>query len=121
MLVGGVRQHELGDDPHAAPVALGQKAPEVAQRPVGGVDLAVVGDVVAVVAQRRRIEGKKPERRHSQPLQVVELLDQSLEVADAVPVGVAEGPHVELVDDGVLVPAAGRARDDGVFLRRALL
>ena len=81
-----------------------QERPEVAQRPVGRVDLAVVGDVVAVVAQRRGIEGQQPQRGDPELLEVVELVDQAAEVADAVAVAVVERPHVELVDDRVLVP-----------------
>jgi hypothetical protein len=34
----------------------------------------------------------------------VELLDEPVEVADAVAVGVVEGLDVQLVEDGVLVP-----------------
>ena len=36
--------------------------------------------------------------------EVVELLGQAAEIADAVVVAVEEGAHVHLVDDGVLVP-----------------
>jgi hypothetical protein len=85
-------------------VGLAHEAAHVAQRPVGRVDAAVVGDVVAVVLERRRVEGQKPDRGDAEVLQVVELLDQAGEVADAVVVGVVEGPDVDLVDDRVLVP-----------------
>src|ERR1700733_603986 len=81
-----------------------QEEPKVAQAPVGGMDLSVVGNVVSVVTQGRRIEGKEPEGRDAEALQVVELLNQALEVADAVPVAVAKGPHVRLVNDGIFVP-----------------
>ena len=88
------------------------------ERAVGRVDLAVVGDVVPVVAQRGRVEGQEPERGDAEALEVVELLDQAPEVADAVAVAVVEGPHVELVDDGVLVPgrrAGDRSRSSSVL------
>src|SRR3546814_8159620 len=49
MLVGGVVDDQLGDHPEAAAVRLLHEAPEVPHGAVGGVDLAVVGDVVAVV------------------------------------------------------------------------
>ena len=67
-------------------------------------DALVVGDVVAVVAQRRGVEGQEPERVDAEPLQVVELLGQAGKVADAVVVAVEEGADVHLVDDRVLVP-----------------
>ena len=60
------------------------------QRAVVGMDVGVVGDVVAVVAQRRGIERQQPERGDAEVLQVVELLGQAAEVADAVAVAVVE-------------------------------
>ena len=67
-------------------------------------DGAVVGDVVAVVAQRRGVEGQQPDRRDAQRLDVVELGDHPLEIADPVAIGVVERLDVGLVDDRVLVP-----------------
>ncbi|MNP10989.1 hypothetical protein D3C76_1031570 [compost metagenome] len=104
MLVGGVVDDQLGDHPQAAPVRLGDEAAGVGQAAVVRVDPAVHGDVVAVVAQRRGIERQQPEGVHPQLGDVVELLDQPGEVADAVVVGVEERLHVDLVDHRVLVP-----------------
>ena len=50
-----------------------RKALKSLERAVGRVDLGVVGDVVAVVAQRRGIERQQPERGDAEVLQVVEL------------------------------------------------
>jgi hypothetical protein len=71
-------------------------------------DAAVVGDVVPVVLQRRRVERQQPDRRHSEVGDVVELLEQSTEVAVAIAVRITKGFDVELIDDGVVVP--GRIR-----------
>src|SRR4029077_8970922 len=68
------------------------------------VDVRVVRDVIAVVAQRRGIEGQEPDGVDSQVLQVRQLFDQAAEIASAVGVAVEERPDVELVDDRVLVP-----------------
>ena len=86
---------------------------EVAQRAVVRVDVGVVGDVVAVVAQRRGIERQQPDRGDAEVLQVVELRGQAAEVADAVAVAVEEGPDVDLVDDRVLVPERIGGRRSG--------
>ena len=67
-------------------------------------DVQVVRDVVAVVLERRGKEGQQPEAGDAEILQVVELLRQALEVADAVVVAVEERLDVRLVDDRVLVP-----------------
>ena len=102
--VGGVVQDELGDDAQPAAVRGAQERPEVAHRPVVGVHLAVGRDVVPVVAKRRGVEGQEPDRGDAEVLQVVEPLGEAAEVADAVAVRVGERPHVQLVDDRVLVP-----------------
>ena len=77
---------------------------EVVERAVARMHVQVIGDVVPVVAQRGREEGQQPEAGDAEPLQVIELLRQSPEVADAVVVAVEKGPDVRLVDDRVLVP-----------------
>ncbi len=63
-----------------------------------------LGDVVAVIAQRGRIEGQQPDRVDAQLLHIVEPLHQPLEVADPVAVAVLKRLDVNLVDDRVLVP-----------------
>ncbi len=104
MLVGRVVADQLRDHAQAAAVRLADEDAGVAQGAVGGVDVGVIGDVVAVVEQRRWVEGQQPDRRDAQVLEVVQLLRQTGEVADAVVVAVEEGADVDLVDDGVLVP-----------------
>ncbi len=51
MLVGRMRQDELSDHTHAAPVGLTQEEAKVAQVPIRGMDLAVVGNVISVVTE----------------------------------------------------------------------
>ncbi len=104
MLVGGVVDDQLGDDAQAAPMGLVQQSLEIVDGAVNGIDAGVVGDVVAVVAQRRGIKGQQPNGRDAEVLQVIELLDDAEEIADAVAVAVAKGADVQFVDDGVLVP-----------------
>ena len=65
---------------------------EVVEAAVVGMDVEVVGDIVAVVALRRRVERQQPDRVDAQFLDVVELLRQTGEIADAVVVGVARTP-----------------------------
>ena len=62
---------------HAALVRRVEEAPEVVQRAVARVDADVVGDVVAVVAQRRGEERQQPEAGDAEVLEVVELLRQA--------------------------------------------
>ena len=68
MLVRGVVDDQLGDDADAAAVRLLDEAIEVRERAVARMDVLVVRDVVAVVAQRRRIEGQQPQRVDAEAL-----------------------------------------------------
>jgi hypothetical protein len=77
---------------------------EVLDRPVVGVDRVEVGDVVAAVAQRARIERQQPDAVDAQPLQVVELVAQPAEVARPVVVPVEERPEVDFIEDRSLEP-----------------
>jgi hypothetical protein len=56
VLVRGVVDDELDDDADAARVPRLDEVAEVVDRAVGGVDVLVLGDVVAVIAQRREVE-----------------------------------------------------------------
>jgi hypothetical protein len=88
--VGGVVHHQVEEHAHAAAVSLEQELSEIATRSEPFVDPAVVGDVVAVVAVRRRIRRGEPERIDAEAFEVVELITKTTEVANAVPVSVHE-------------------------------
>ena len=111
MLIAGVIDDQLDHHLHVALVSGVEECLEIVQRSVGGIDIGVVGDVVAVIAQRRGEEWQKPDAGNAEVLQIVEPREQAGKIADAVAVRVGEGANVELVDDGVLVPERiGRAR-----------
>src|SRR5207237_897714 len=77
---------------------------EVVDRPVVGVDGEEVRDVVAAVAERRGVHRQQPDAVDAEPLQVVELVRESAEVARAVVVAVEEASDVDLVEDRGLEP-----------------
>ncbi len=104
VLVRGVVDDEFGDNSHVASVRRIQELLEVIEGSVAGVNVVVLGDVVPVVAQRRRIERQEPDGVDAEATQVVESGRETLEVADAVVVGVGEGADMNFVDDGVFVP-----------------
>jgi len=95
---------EVGDHPKPAPVRGVEEALEVGHAAVVGVDPVEVGDVVAIVPQRRRVHGKDPQAVDAQVAEVIELLGEAREVADPVGVRVEERLDGQLVEDGVLVP-----------------
>jgi len=66
--------------------------------------MPVVRHVVTVIAKGRREEGEQPETVHAEVLEVVETARQPEEITDAVAIPVLESAHVQLIEDGVLVP-----------------
>ncbi len=110
MLVRGMVDHQLDDHPHAALMRRRDEAFDIGQRAVVRIDPAIVGDVVAVIQLRRRIERQQPDRVHPQLGDIVQPRDQAREIANAVVVRIKERFDVQLIDDRVLVPQRGRSR-----------
>ena len=84
-----------------------QETFEIAQAAIGRIDAAIIGNIVAVVAQRRGIERHDPNRGRSEILDVVKLFGEAGEIADAVIVEIEKGFHMQLIDDRVAIPFAG--------------
>jgi hypothetical protein len=104
VLVGGVVDHEVHDEPHAASVDGCEQGVELLERAELRVDVLVVADVVPVVGVRRAEDRGQPDHVDAEPFEVVESPANAAQVADTVPVGVLETARVHLVDDGVLPP-----------------
>ena len=100
----GVVHDEVGDHADAAPVRRVDERVEVLDGAVVGMDRVEVGDVVAAVAERRRVHRQQPDAIDAEPLEVVELVGQAAEVALAVVVSVREAADVDLVEDRALEP-----------------
>src|SRR5437763_15985667 len=66
--------------------------------------IAVISNVIAIITQGRRIERQQPEGGHPEILQIVQLLDKPLKIANAVAIAIVEGPHVEIINDRIFVP-----------------
>ena len=102
VLVGGVVDHEVHDQLHAARVHAREQLVEVRERPEHRVDVLVVADVVAGVVLRRRVDRREPEHVDAELGEVVEVADDPAQVADPVAVGVREAARIDLVDDRLL-------------------
>ena len=72
MLVGSVIDHQLGDDADLPSVGFGNESSRFFNRAIIRIDAGVVGDVVAIVLQRRRIKRQQPDRGDAEFFQVVE-------------------------------------------------
>jgi len=122
VLVARVVHHEVDDHAEVALVRLLEELVEVLDGADLREDVGVVGDVVAPVAQRAGEERRDPQAVDAEPLQVVELLDQPLEVARPVAVRVSERPDQHLVEHRGLEPVGRAALRVGerVRVRRCL-
>lgn len=69
-----------------------------------GIDISVVGAVVAEIPSWRRINRRQPDRVGPEPAQIIETAEKTGDIADAVPVSVHEGRGGDLVDDAALPP-----------------
>ena len=115
MLAARVVGDEVEHDLDPARIRIGDERVEVVQRSVVGMDAVEVGDVVPPVRVRRGVDRRQPDRVDAQPLEVVELRPNALQVAVPVTVRVGEGPDVDLVHDRVAPPHAARqATDNGL-------
>ena len=96
--------HEFGDNAQIAFVRRVEKRAEIIERAEIRIYVKIIGNVVAVVAHRRRIKRQQPDRRDAEFLQIIQLLHEPAEIAHAVAIAVAKSFNVQLVNDGVLVP-----------------
>src|ERR1700751_4882660 len=104
MLVGGVIQHKVENDVNASILRGALHAIEVGERPVHGIDVFVIGDVVAEINLRRRKARRDPDGVDSKLLQVVELGGDSGKVADSIIVAVGKAAGIDFIENGVLPP-----------------
>ena len=65
--------HQLGNDAQPALVRRGKERLEIGERPVVRIDVVIICDVVAIVAQRRGIKRQQPDRGHAKLLKIIEL------------------------------------------------
>jgi hypothetical protein len=94
-------------------VSLGDHRIGVVERAEVGIDVAIVGDVVAAVEQRRGIPRTDPEGVDAELGEITEPRPDAVDVADAVAVRVGERPRVDLVDDGAAPPLVCHEPDSG--------
>ena len=91
VLVGGVVGDQVDDYADADGVKVGDEGIKVLQGAVLGSQVEVVGHIVAGVNLGRGVEGREPHGVDTERDQVVDVLPDPLDIADAVTVGVGEG------------------------------
>ena len=84
MLITRVIDDQLDHHLHIALVRFVEKALEVVQRSIRWIYFRVVGNIVSVIAKRRREEGQQPDAGDSEVLQIIELRNEARKVPDAI-------------------------------------
>jgi len=104
VLIGGVIQHQVKDDADAAAVCLRQQAVKILQGAHTGIHRIVIGYIVPIIPVRSGVEGGQPKGIHPQVLQVIEMMENTLQIAQSISVGISEGAGVEVVNHAVPPP-----------------
>ncbi len=102
MLVGGMVEHQIHDNVDVTLVRFTQQAVKVLQITKLRVDGVIIRNVIAKVHVGGGGNGGEPDAVDAELLQVIEVLDDAGQVADAVRVGVLKGTRVDLVDNAIL-------------------
>ena len=79
---------------------------EIFKRSVVGIDLVVVGNVVAVVNKRGNIDRIQPQDVDAKLFKIRQFFDDALDVADSVVVRIVEALRINLIDDAFFPPIA---------------
>jgi hypothetical protein len=99
-----VIEHQIEHHAHAALVRLIQKDFEFFQSPVFRIHAGVIRDVIANVKLRRGEVRRQPQRIDAERLQVIQLRDDALEIANPVAVAIRKAARIDLVKHGGLPP-----------------
>ena len=105
MFVRGVVDHQVHHDLDSPVVGGGEQFVKVSHGAEFHHDVLIIGNVVAVVIVGRPVNGAHPDHIDAQLLQIIQLADDALQIADTVTVAVAERAGIHLVNDTFLPPS----------------
>ena len=120
VLVAAVVDYQVHDQLDPPLMHPGQHLLEVRYGAELGHDVAVVADVVAIVVVGRLVDRVQPDHIHAQALDIIQLLDDPPQIADAVAIAVPETARVDLVDHRFFPPVSfgiGHSHLSRLFLR----
>ena len=104
MRIGGVIQHQVHDDADVARMRRFDQVFELVQRPIGFIHAVIVGNVIAIVAQGRRVDRHDPNTIHAEGLQIIELFSQPAQIAASIAIAILESADGNFLKNCILVP-----------------
>ena len=104
MLIGTVVDDQIHDDLNAKFVCLGKHFIEIFECTKLRHDIPVITDIVTVVVLWGVKNRAEPDHIDSKILKVRELFNNTLEIAEAVPVGVLKASWINLIYNVILPP-----------------
>src|SRR5437867_5608826 len=104
ILIRRMIDHEFGDDTKAALMRCLKKSTEIVECAVIWINIKIIGNVIAIITQWRWIKRQEPNGSDAQLLQIIELLNQTAKIPNAVTVAIMKSLNMQLIDDRVLVP-----------------
>jgi len=96
MVLAAVVEHVVDIDLYVMFMSGTHQSPEVLQRAVIRIHVRIVLHVIAVIGCRR-VNGREPQGRRSERVEVVQLVDDTLEIPDTVSIRVRKRIHQQLV------------------------
>src|SRR4026209_104213 len=103
VLAGGVVKHQIHDHLDVTLVRFFQKMFEIFHSSILGIDRVIVGHIITVIG-RGWVDGHQPEAPDSQIVQIIQLFDDAVEIADAVAIAVTKGTDEDLIEYRVVPP-----------------
>jgi hypothetical protein len=88
-------------------VRAGDQRVEIGQSAESRIDIAVIGDVIAIIGHRAGEEGGNPDRIDAEPGNVIEMGGDARKIPDPVAVAVGKAARIDLVDGGAAPPFYG--------------
>ena len=68
------------------------------------IDAGVIGDVVAEISHRGRKDRRQPDRVNAKRLQIGQPVDDPLDIANAVGIGILKRARIDLIENAVPPP-----------------
>jgi hypothetical protein len=97
VFVRGVVEDLINDDLQAKVMGAGNHDVEIGEGAEDGVDIGIVGHVIAHIGHGRAEEGGKPDGIDAQGGNVVEASGDTGQIADAIAICILKGPGIDLI------------------------